>query len=65
VPASWKIYFKDGAGQWQPVSGADNYGTKKGVGNTVQFDPVKTKALKLEVVLPEKLSSGVFEWSVR
>ena len=65
VPASWKIYFKDAAGQWQPVAGASNYGTKKGVGNTVNFNPVKTKALKLEVVLPEKLSSGIFEWSVR
>ena len=65
VPASWTIYYKDGAGEWQPVQNPTGYGIKKGVGNTVRFDPVTTKAVKLEVVLPEKLSSGIYEWDVR
>ena len=47
---SWKMYYKDAQGQWQPVSGADKYGVEKGTGNTVNFDPVKTKAVKLEIV---------------
>ena len=65
VPESWKIYYMDGEGQWQPVSNADSYGTAKGCGNTVNFDPVTTKAVKLEVVQPEKYSSGLFEWEIK
>lgn len=65
VPQSWKIYYMDQNGKWQPVTGADNYGTAKGVANTVRFDNVTTKAVKLEVVLPADNSAGVFEWSVK
>lgn len=64
VPKSWKIYYKDGSGNWQPVTGADKYGTVKGAANTVNFDPVKTKAMKLEVVLPDDNSAGIFEWQL-
>ena len=64
VPKSWKLYYKDSEGNWQPVNGVDNYGTAKGVANTVNFDPVTTEAMKLEVVLPEDNSAGIFEWSL-
>ncbi len=64
VPKSWNIYYQDAAGQWQPVTGADNFGTQKGAANTVNFDPVTTKALKLEVVLPDDNSAGIFEWQL-
>ncbi|MCH5309903.1 MAG: glycoside hydrolase family 127 protein [Prevotella sp.] len=65
VPQSWRILYQTADGQWQPVSGADNYPTDKGTACTVNFDPVKTKALRLEVVLPADNASGLFEWSVR
>lgn len=65
IPADWKIYYKDAAGNWQPVTGIDKYGTEKGIGNLVNFDPVKTYAVKLEIVQPEKHSSGLFEWEVK
>ena len=65
TPESWKIYYKDASGNWQEVAHADNYPTTKGSACTVNFDPVSTKELKLEVKLPEKLSSGLFEWSVK
>lgn len=65
IPQSWKIYYKDASGGWQPVTGADTYGVKKGEANTVNFDPVKTKSVKLEVVQPADYSSGLFEWEVR
>ena len=44
---------------------ADNYGTEKGIGNTVKFKPVKTKAVRLEVKLPADNSSGLYEWEVK
>ena len=33
IPQSWKMYYKDAQGQWQPVSGADKYGVEKGIAN--------------------------------
>ncbi len=64
VPQSWKLYYKDEQGGWTPVSATGTYGTKKGVPNTVEFTPVQTTAMKLEVVLPKDNSAGVFEWKV-
>ena len=65
VPKSWRILYRDAQGAWLPVSGADGYPTEKGSACTVNFDPVQTKAVRLEVVLPDDNAAGVFEWSVR
>ena len=65
VPKSWKIYYKDASGNWAPVQNPDKYSVKKGNPNIVNFDPVKTKAVKLEIVQPEKNASGIFEWEVK
>ena len=65
VPQSWRILYQDQQGQWQPVSGADAYPTDKGSACTVNFDPVKTKAVRLEVTLPADNAAGLFEWSLR
>ena len=65
VPKSWCILYQDAQGQWQPVKDADAYPTDKGAPCTVNFAPVKTKAVRLEVTLPQDNSAGVFEWSVQ
>ncbi len=65
VPEAWSLYYEDADGAWQPVTGADSYGTKKGAANTMTFDAVTTKALKLEVVQPSEASCGIFEWEVK
>ena len=65
VPDSWKLYYQDASGNWQEVKGADAYPCKKGVACMVNFDPVKTKAVKLELKQPETHSCGLFEWSVK
>ena len=64
VPKSWRILYQNGQ-EWVPVEGADGYPTDKGVACTVNFNPVKTKALRLEIVLPDDHSAGLFEWVVR
>ena len=64
IPQSWKIYYKDASGNWQPVANTSSYGIAKGEPNTVRFTPVKTSAVKLEVIQPEKNSAGLFEWAV-
>ena len=65
VPKSWRILYQDAQGEWQPVSGADHYPTLKGMPCTVNFTPVKTRALRLEVTQPDDFSAGLFEWSVK
>ena len=64
VPKSWRLYYKDESGAWLPVDPVSAYGTEKGIGNRVDFSPVRTTAIKLEVELPADNSSGIFEWEV-
>jgi DUF1680 family protein len=64
IPKSWKLFYRDTDGIWQPVRNIDDYVTVKGESNRVKFEPVKTTSVKLEVVLPEKNASGVFEWEI-
>lgn len=65
LPRSWKVYYKNEAGEWTPVPEADAYPVSKGNPNTVHFAPVSTSAVKLEVVLPEKYAAGMYEWEIR
>ncbi len=65
VPDSWTVYYQDETGAWQPVAEPDGYPTKRGLPCTVNFAPVKTKAIKLEFRQPEHQSCGLFEWSVK
>ena len=65
VPKEWKILYRDSNGAWQPVSGVKSYPTERSVMNTAEFDPVTTDAVRLEVTLPDNLSSGLYEWEVK
>lgn len=63
IPASWKILYESDKG-WIPVQNTDNYKVSKSEFNTVNFTPVETKAVRLEVVLPKEFSAGIFEWKI-
>jgi DUF1680 family protein len=64
IPASWKLlYKKDGV--WVPVQNTTPYETVKDRYNTVQFQSVTTRALRMEVQLPADFASGIHEWIVR
>lgn len=65
LPRSWKVYYKNEAGEWTPVPEADAYPVSKGNPNAVHFTPVSTPAVKLEVVLPEKYAAGMYEWEIQ
>ncbi len=64
IPKSWKVYYKDASGNWQPVANPSGYGVAKGDPNTVRFSKVKTTAMMLEIVQQDKNSAGLFEWAV-
>jgi hypothetical protein len=65
VPQSWRILYQDAQGRWMPVTGASGYPTDKGSACTANFDPVTTKAVRLEVTLPSDNSAGLFEWIIK
>ncbi|GAA3930227.1 glycoside hydrolase family 127 protein [Chitinophaga oryziterrae] len=64
VPLTWRIlYMKDN--EWVPVVNTTPYEIAKDKYNSVQFEPVKTTALKLEIQLPVENASGIHEWIVK
>lgn len=65
VPKAWRILYKNGDNEWTPVKNITPYECVKGVGNMVQFNPVTTTTLKLEIDQPDNYSTGVFEWEVK
>jgi hypothetical protein len=48
MPAAWRILYKDGE-TWKPVAARTAYGVAKDRFNAVQFEPVTTSALRLEI----------------
>ena len=65
VPVSWKILSLTASGEWIAVKNSTPYGIEKDKLNEVQFAPVTTSALRLEVQLPVDNSSGLYEWVVQ
>lgn len=65
VPLSWKIYYRAADGSWKEVDAQGAYPTEKGIASTVCFAPVKTDAVRIEIVQPEEYSCGLFEWDVK
>jgi hypothetical protein len=61
VPESWRVLHRNAEGEFQPVDARGPYGVAKDKFNRVEFDPVTTTALKVEIVLQEKWSAGVQE----
>ena len=64
IPASWKVLYKEGD-NWVPVKNTTDYELSKDRYNSVKFVPIKTKALRIEIKLPENFATGVHEWSVK
>ena len=64
IPLSWKLYYKKD-GEWVPVKNTSAYTVTKDNYDTVQFEPVTTTALKLEIQLPVDNATGIHEWIVK
>ncbi len=63
TPESWRILFKDGD-QWKPVETTDAYGVDRDKYNKIEFKPVLTSGLRLEVKMRPRWSAGIQEWTV-
>jgi len=60
-PASWRVLYRAGDA-WQPVEAKGSFGVEPGTFNRVEWTPVETTALRLEVHLKDRLSAGIHEW---
>jgi uncharacterized protein len=64
VPASWALFYRDGAGEWRPVQARGLYTCDKDRYNTLAFEPVTTSALRMEIQMKPEVSGGILEWAV-
>lgn len=69
TPASWSLKYKDGDA-WKDVPLGKTYiqspfFTNKDQFNELEFEPVTTSALRLEVQCKESFSAGILEWRVK
>ena len=63
MPASWKLFYKDGD-EWKPVKTQESYEVEKDRFNRLSFSPVTTTGLRMEVQLQPNWSAGIQEWKV-
>jgi hypothetical protein len=63
LPKSWKLLYKDGD-QWKSVENSSPFEVEKDRYCKIQFKPVKTSALRIELQLVPDFSAGVYEWIV-
>ena len=61
IPESWRVLYHDG-GEWKAVTATGEYGLETNRFNEVQFEPVETDRLRLEVMLQPGISAGIQEW---
>jgi len=64
IPADYKLYYKKDD-QWVEVKNTTPYAISKDEYNVVNFEPVKTTALKMVLQLPKDNSTGIHEWVVK
>ena len=64
VPASWRLLYKDGE-KWKPVETSGAFGVEKDKFNKVNFKPVTTTALRVEVTAQERFSVGIQKWTAK
>jgi DUF1680 family protein len=65
LPAEWQLLWRDGE-TWKPVKLRDGtrYGGALDQFNKIEFEPIRTRELKLEVKLRPGFSGGVLKWTV-
>jgi hypothetical protein len=63
LPKSWRLLYRDGE-NWKEVNPANGYPLAADQMNEVQFPPVTTSALRIEVQLKEGATAGIFRWGI-
>ena len=61
LPKTWRALYRDTKGNFKPVNNKNSYDTDKDTFNKVDFEPVKTNSIKIEIILQEDCSAGIQE----
>jgi hypothetical protein len=64
APRSWRLLYRSGE-KWLPVTARGGFGVAKDAYNLVEFDPVRTSGLRMEVEAAPNWSAGVMRWRVQ
>ena len=64
TPQAWHLLYRRG-NQWIPVKAGSISGAAKDRFNELEFEPVKTDALRIEVRLHENFSGVILEWTIQ
>ena len=64
APKAWRILYRDGDA-WKPVQAALTPGTVLNRYNAVDFAPVETKSLRLELDLQPEFTAGIIGWRIK
>ncbi|MCW3786312.1 glycoside hydrolase family 127 protein [Plebeiibacterium sediminum] len=64
VPESYQISYQTAKGNWVEVQNHSAYESKLDQYNTVSFDPVKTKAIRITAKIQKGFSAGILEWKL-
>lgn len=63
VPKTWKLYYKNN-NKWEEVVAKSPYTVEKDKYNILEFEPITTAELKMDVQLQDGESGGVIEWKI-
>ncbi len=64
IPASWRLLYQ-GNGRWIPVETEDRYQVEVDRFNRIDFRPVQTRAVRLEIQSQDGWAGGIHEWKIR
>ena len=64
LPDAWRLSYLDDGGIWKPVEMNSPNSIRQAEPVNVEFTPVTTKALRLDLDLKDGLSAGLYEWEV-
>jgi uncharacterized protein len=65
IPKTRRVLYLDADGEWKPVYVPEPHPVVKDGWDEINFEPVKTTALRLEFEAQEGVSVGVHAWEVR
>ncbi|HAM99769.1 MAG TPA: six-hairpin glycosidase [Marinilabiliales bacterium] len=65
APEHWKLMYQNTKNEWVPVDNNNFYELQLDQYNTVNFIPVKTKAIRLYAKLKPEFSCGIHEWKIK
>jgi hypothetical protein len=63
LPKSWRLLYRDGD-DWKEVTSESDYPATADQLTSVDFNPVTTSALRIEVQLEDGATAGLFKWGL-